>query len=52
MFHMVFVILQIIAIKVRDTIQKEIGNSKSCIIVDKAQDESKRERMVIVLRFF
>jgi hypothetical protein len=44
-------ILQIIESKVRDKIREEIGESKFCIIVDKAQDESKREQMAIVLRF-
>ena len=44
-------ILQVIANKVRDKIREDIGDSKFCIIVDEAPDESKREQMVIVLRF-
>ena len=43
--------MQILASKVRNSIRKEIGDSKFCIIVDEAQDESKREQMAIVLRF-
>jgi hypothetical protein len=44
-------ILQVIASKVRDKIHEDIGDSKFCIIVDEARDESKREQMTIVLRF-
>jgi hypothetical protein len=44
-------ILQIMAKKVRDKIREDNEDSKFCIIVDEAQDESKREQMVIVLRF-
>jgi hypothetical protein len=36
---------------VKETIHKEIGNAKFCIIVDEARDESMKEQMVIVLRF-
>jgi hypothetical protein len=36
---------------VRNKIREDIGDSKFCIIVDEARDESKREQMVIVLRF-
>jgi hypothetical protein len=32
-------------------IRKEIGDAKFCILVDEAQDESKREQMAIILRF-
>jgi hypothetical protein len=35
---------------VQDVIRKEIGDSKFCIIVDEARDESMREQMAIVLR--
>ena len=35
----------------RKKICKDIGDSKFCIIVDEAWDESKREQMTIVLRF-
>ncbi|XP_021723948.1 zinc finger MYM-type protein 1-like [Chenopodium quinoa] len=44
-------ILHIISNKVPNYIRQEIGNSKFCIIVDEARDESKREKMVLVLRF-
>ena len=44
-------ILQVIASKVQNKIREDIGNSKFCIIVDEARDESKREQMAIVLRF-
>ncbi|XP_062112624.1 uncharacterized protein LOC133823788 [Humulus lupulus] len=37
--------------KVKKEIRQEIGDSKFCIIVDKARDESKREQMALVLRF-
>jgi hypothetical protein len=43
--------LHVIASKVRDKIREDIGDSKFCIIIDKARDESKREQMAIVLRF-
>ena len=32
-------------------IRKEVGDASFCILVDEAQDESKREQMAIVLRF-
>ncbi|XP_059448307.1 uncharacterized protein LOC132179584 [Corylus avellana] len=44
-------ILHVIASKVRNKIHEDIGDSKFCIIVDEARDESKREQMAIVLRF-
>ena len=44
-------ILQILANKIRSVIREEIGESKFCIIVDEARDESKKEQMAIVLRF-
>ncbi|XP_056688254.1 uncharacterized protein [Spinacia oleracea] len=44
-------ILHIISCKVRNYIREEIGDSKFCIIVDEARDESKREQMGLVLRF-
>jgi hypothetical protein len=43
--------LHVIASKVQGKIREDIGDSKFCIIVDEAQDESKREQMAIVLRF-
>ncbi|XP_029149722.1 uncharacterized protein [Arachis hypogaea] len=36
---------------VRNSIRKDIGNAKFCIIIDEAHDESKKEQMTIVLRF-
>jgi hypothetical protein len=36
-------ILHVLAKRVRDAIREEISNSKFCIIVDEARDESKRE---------
>lgn len=44
-------ILQIFATRTGKFIREEIGDAKFCIIVDEAQDESKREQMAIVLRF-
>ena len=45
-------ILHILANKVRQKIRHDIGDSKFCIIIDEARDESKREQMAIVLRYF
>ncbi|KAI3993261.1 hypothetical protein MKX01_010004 [Papaver californicum] len=44
-------ILNIIANRVRDKIREEVGNAKYCIIVAESQDASKKEQMVIVLRY-
>ncbi|CAL8162116.1 unnamed protein product [Prunus armeniaca] len=44
-------ILHVFSTKVKKAICEEIGESKFCIIVDEARDESKREQMAIVLRF-
>ena len=44
-------ILYIISSKVRKHIREEIGDSKFCIVVDEARDESKREQMALVFRF-
>ena len=44
-------ILHVFSTKVKKAICEEIGESKFCIIVDEACDESKREQMAIVLRF-
>ncbi|XP_010667227.2 uncharacterized protein LOC104884300 [Beta vulgaris subsp. vulgaris] len=44
-------ILHIISNMVRKNIRQEIEDSKFCIIVDEARDESKREQMGLVLRF-
>ena len=45
-------ILHILTSNVRNAICEEIGDAKFCILVDEAQDESKREQMAIILRFF
>ena len=44
-------ILHILANKMRDKVRYDLGNSKFCIIIDEARDESKREQMTIVLRY-
>ncbi|KAL7111560.1 hypothetical protein ACP275_05G096600 [Erythranthe tilingii] len=44
-------ILHITASKVRKKIREDIGDSKFCILVDEARDESKKEQMALVLRF-
>jgi hypothetical protein len=44
-------ILHIFSTKVKETICKEIGNAKFCIIVDEVRDESMKEQMAIILRF-
>lgn len=44
-------ILKVLASEVHDLIKKEIGVSNFFIIVNKAHDESKREKMTLVLRF-
>nr|GEW16674.1 hypothetical protein [Tanacetum cinerariifolium] len=44
-------ILSIIAYNVRKHIQREVGDSYFCVMVDEARDESKEEQMAIVLRF-
>jgi hypothetical protein len=44
-------ILYVLAKMVRDAIREEIGDSKFCIIVDEARNESMREQIAIILRF-
>ncbi|XP_074557570.1 uncharacterized protein LOC141813501 [Curcuma longa] len=44
-------ILHILANKVRIMIRDELGDAKFCILVDEAQDESKKEQMTLILRF-
>ena len=44
-------IFHILACKVWYAIHDEIGDAKFWILVDEAQDESKREKMAIILRF-
>ena len=44
-------ILHIMANKVRQMIREEVGDRYFCILVDEAQDISKREQMTIILKF-
>ncbi|XP_058776824.1 uncharacterized protein LOC131651174 [Vicia villosa] len=44
-------LLQILSSRVKKHIREEIGDSKFCIVVDEARDESKKEKMALVLRF-
>jgi hypothetical protein len=44
-------LLEIIPSRVRKHIREEIGDSKFCILVDEARDESNKEQMALVLRF-
>ncbi|QHO24342.1 zinc finger MYM-type protein 1-like [Arachis ipaensis] len=45
-------IIHVLVTMVRNSIRKDIGDAKFCIIIDEACDESKKEQMAIVLRFF
>jgi hypothetical protein len=49
--HVQKYILHVLTKRVWDAIREEIGDSKFCIIIDKAQDEFMRKQMAIVLRF-
>ncbi|XP_059658551.1 uncharacterized protein LOC132304859 [Cornus florida] len=44
-------ILHILSRKVRSKIREDIGDAKFCILVDEACDESKRDKMALVLRY-
>ncbi|XP_075665956.1 uncharacterized protein LOC142635730 [Castanea sativa] len=44
-------ILHILASNVQNAIREEIEDVKFCILVDEAQDESKKKQMTIILRF-
>ena len=44
-------ILHILARKICEKIFEDISDAKYCILVDEAQDESRKEQMAIVLRF-
>ncbi|XP_024640619.1 uncharacterized protein [Medicago truncatula] len=44
-------LLEILSSRVKKHIREEIGDSKFCIIVDEARDESQKEQMALVLRF-
>ena len=44
-------LLHILATEVQNYIREETADSKFCIIVDEARDESKREQIALVLRF-
>jgi AAA+ ATPase superfamily predicted ATPase len=41
-------ILHVLAKRVQNAIREEIDNSKFCIIIDEARDESKRKQMAII----
>lgn len=44
-------ILHILSNRVKKHIHEEIGDSKFCIVVNEARDESKKEKMSLALRF-
>ncbi|XP_060972576.1 uncharacterized protein LOC115696806 [Cannabis sativa] len=44
-------VLHVLGDKVRNAIREEIGDAKFSVIVNEAQEESKKEQMSIVLRF-
>ncbi|KAI3463665.1 hypothetical protein Pfo_020328, partial [Paulownia fortunei] len=44
-------ILSLYASRIQRFIREEIDDAKYCLIVDESRDESKREQMIIVLRF-
>ena len=44
-------LLHILANKLWNKIREEVENSKFCILVDKALDESSKEQMAIILRY-
>jgi hypothetical protein len=44
-------ILHVFARNVQSSIRHEIGEARFCLIIDEAQDESRREQMTLVIRF-
>ena len=44
-------ILHVFARNIQSSICHKINDAKSCIIIDKARDESKKEQMTLVIRF-
>ena len=44
-------LLHILANKVENKIREEVGDSKFCILVDEALDESSKKQMAIILRY-
>ena len=44
-------ILHVFSAKVNKAIREEIGDTKFCIMVDKAHDKSMKEQMVVVFRY-
>uniref|UniRef100_A0A7N2MB19 TTF-type domain-containing protein n=1 Tax=Quercus lobata TaxID=97700 RepID=A0A7N2MB19_QUELO len=44
-------ILHVFSAKVKKTIREEIGDTKFCIMVDEARDESMKEQMAVVFRY-
>ena len=43
--------MHVFAKNVQFSIRRDIGDARFCLIVDEAQDESRREQMVLVVRF-
>jgi len=44
-------ILHVFARNVQSSIRHEIGDARFCLIVNEAWDESRREQMILVIRF-
>lgn len=44
-------VLNIMANRIRQRIQSQIGDASFCTLVDEAHDESKHEQMALILRF-
>ena len=42
-------ILHVFSVKMKKAIREEIGNTKFCIMVDEARDESMKEQIILVL---
>jgi hypothetical protein len=43
--------LHVFTRNVQSLIRREIGDEKICLIVDEARDESRREKITLVIRF-
>jgi hypothetical protein len=44
-------ILHVFVRNIQSSICHKINDAKSCLIIDKARDESKKEQMTLVIRF-
>jgi hypothetical protein len=44
-------IMHIISSNVQAKVRKDIGDAEFCLLVDESRDESKREKMVVVICF-